>query len=147
LKTLRHDVGGKYSAPEFSQNLFDIWGGWAAPFAQRTNEIRKKWGVSMKRSVSLAASLVVVLGMLSACGAAADGKAQLATVCGEKAGASLNCSCFADALATNLPPEQFDKVAKAIDANRRYTGFIPANLADDMTVGATITAAQMTCPA
>lgn len=100
----------------------------------------------MKRPVSLVASLVV-LGMLSACGEAAVGKDQLATLCGEKAGGSLNCSCFATALQTNLAPEQFQKVAKAIDENRRFTGFIPANLADDEAIGASISQAQTSCAA
>jgi hypothetical protein len=100
----------------------------------------------MKRPVSLVASLVTVLGMLGACSAqAAAGKDQLASVCSDKAGSSLNCSCFATALETNLAPEQFARVAAAIDENRRYTGFIPANLADDAALSATITEARMSC--
>ncbi len=103
----------------------------------------------MKRSVSRVASLVVLLGTfsVSACGEATVGKDQLASICGEKAGSSLNCSCFTDALQTNLPPEQFAKVAKAIDENRRFTGFIPANLSDDPAIGESITQAQTSCAA
>lgn len=101
----------------------------------------------MKRSVSGLASLAIALGTLGACSADAAGKDELASVCGEKAGRSIDCSCFTTALETNLAPDQFARVAQAIDENRRYTGFIPANLADDVTVGATITQAQMSCPA
>ncbi len=101
----------------------------------------------MKRPVSLVASLAVALGTLIACSADAAGKDELASVCGEKAGSSLDCSCFTTALETSLQPEQFARVAQAIDENRRYTGFIPANLADDASIGATITQAQMSCPA
>ena len=102
----------------------------------------------MKRPVSLVASLSLALGMLAACGAEASvGKDQLATICGEKTGGSVNCSCFTDALETNLKPEEFAKVAKAIDANRRYTGFIPADLSDDPSIGAGITQAQASCAA
>jgi len=103
----------------------------------------------MKRPVSLVASLVVILGTFSvaACSEASIGKDQLAAICGEKAGSSLNCSCFTDALQTSLPPEQFAKVAKAIDENRRYTGFIPADLSDDPSIGAGITQAQASCAA
>lgn len=101
----------------------------------------------MKRPVSLVASLVFTLGTLAACSAEAGGGDQLATVCGEKASSSLNCTCFSTALQTNLAPEQFERVARAIGENRRYTGFIPANLADDATIGASISAAQASCPA
>ena len=102
----------------------------------------------MKRSVSLVASLVSALGILTACsGEAAVGKDQLATLCGEKAASSLNCSCFTDALETNLKPEEFAKVAKAIDANRRYTGFVPGEIANDAALGATVTQAQLSCSA
>lgn len=101
----------------------------------------------MKRPVSLVASLVFVLGTFSvtACSEAPIGKEQLATICGEKAGPSLNCSCFSDALQTNLAPEQFQRVAKAIDENRRFTGLVPDNLAVDASVGESITQAQMSC--
>jgi hypothetical protein len=103
----------------------------------------------MKRPVSLVASLVLMLGTfsVSACSEAPIGKDQLATICGEKAGSSLNCSCFTDSLQTNLPPEQFAKVAKAIEENRRFTGFIPVDLGDDPTIGASITQAQTSCAA
>ncbi len=103
----------------------------------------------MKRPVSLVASLVLILGTfsVSACSEAPIGKDQLATICGEKAGSSLNCSCFTDALQTSLPPEQFAKVAKAIEENRRFTGFIPANLVDDANIGAGIMQAQTSCAA
>jgi hypothetical protein len=102
----------------------------------------------MKHPVSLVASLATVLGMLAACGGEATvGKDQLATLCGEKAGASLNCSCFTDALETSLAPEQFARVAKAIDENRRYTGFVPNEIANDATLGTTVTQAQLSCAA
>lgn len=102
----------------------------------------------MKRSVSLVASLVSVLGILTACsGEASVGKEQLATLCGEKAASSLNCSCFTDALQTGLAPEQFARVAKAIDENRRYTGFVPEEIANDATLGTTVTQAQLSCAA
>jgi hypothetical protein len=101
----------------------------------------------MKRSVSLVASLVTVLGMLSACGEAAVGKDQLASICGEKAASSVNCSCFTDALETNLAPEQFARVAKAIDENRRYTGLVPSTIANDASIGGTVAEAQLSCAA
>lgn len=103
----------------------------------------------MKRPVSRVASLVLMLGTfsLSACSEAPVSKDQLATICGEKAGSALNCSCFTDTLQTNLPPEQFAKVAKAIEENRRFSGFIPATLGDDPSIGASITAAQTSCAA
>jgi hypothetical protein len=102
----------------------------------------------MKRPVSVIASLAVTLGMLTACGGdSAIGKDQLATICGEKTGGTVNCSCFTDALATQLQPEQFAKVAKAIDENRRYTGFVPGEIANDATLGATVTQAQLSCAA
>jgi hypothetical protein len=101
----------------------------------------------MKRPVSVVASLAFAIGTLVACSADAAGKDELASVCGEKAGRSIDCSCFTTALETNLQPEQFARVAQAIDENRRYTGFIPASLADDAALGATITQAQMSCPA
>lgn len=102
----------------------------------------------MKRPVSLVASLAVALGMLAACGAEASvGKDQLATICGEKTGGSVNCSCFTDALETNLKPEEFAKVAKAIDENRRYTGFVPGEIANDAALGVTVTQAQLSCAA
>jgi len=88
------------------------------------------------------------MGTLTACGGEpAASKDLLATICGEKEGADLNCSCFADTLATNLTPEKLDSVAKAIDGNRRGTRFIPASLADDAEVSATINAARMSCSA
>ena len=102
----------------------------------------------MKRSVSLVASLTFVLGMLAACSSeAAVGKDQLATLCGEKSGGSLNCSCFTDQLETTLAPEQFARVAKAIDANRRYSGFVPNEIANDATLGTVVTQAQLSCAA
>jgi hypothetical protein len=101
----------------------------------------------MKRPVSGVASLVVLLGMLSACGEAAVGKEQLASLCGEKASGSLNCTCFTQALETNLAPEQFARVAKAIDENRRYTGFVPGEIANDATLGMKVTEAQLNCAA
>jgi len=100
----------------------------------------------MKRPVSLVASLAFALGMLAACGGeAAVGKEQLATICGEKTSGSLNCSCFTDALATKLAPDQFARVAKAIDENRRYTGFVPGEIANDTQLGVTVTEAQLSC--
>lgn len=101
----------------------------------------------MKRPVSILASLAVALGMLAACGEANVGKDQLATICGEKTGGSVNCSCFTDALETGLAPDQFAKVAKAIDENRRYTGFVPGEIANDATLGAVVTQAQLSCAA
>jgi hypothetical protein len=85
--------------------------------------------------------------MLSACGEAAVGKDQLASICGEKAASSVNCSCFTDALETNLAPEQFARVAKAIDDNRRYTGLVPSEIANDASIGGTVTEAQLSCAA
>lgn len=99
----------------------------------------------MKRPVSLVASLVFGLGMLSACGEAQMGKEQLASICGEKASSSVNCSCFTTALETNLEPEQFARVVRAIDDNRRYTGFVPGEIANDATLGAMVTTAQLNC--
>lgn len=101
----------------------------------------------MKRPVSLVASLVTVLGMLSACGEAAVGKEQLASICGEKAGNTVNCSCFTDQLEANLAPEQFARVAKAIDDNRRYNGLVPSEIANDGSLGDSVTQAQLTCAA
>jgi len=102
----------------------------------------------MKRSVSLVASLVSVLGILSACSSeAAVGKEQLATLCGEKAASSTNCTCFTDALEANLAPEQFARVAKAIDENRRYAGLVPNAIANDATLGVMVTEAQLSCAA
>ncbi len=103
----------------------------------------------MKRPVSLVASLVLMLGTfsVSACSEAPIGKEQLATICGEKAKSSLDCSCFTDSLQTNLPPEQFAKVAKAIEENRRFTGFIPVDLGDDPAIGAGIAQAETSCKA
>lgn len=102
----------------------------------------------MKRPVSLVASLVFALGALAACGGqAAAGKDLLATICGEKGGTGLNCSCFADTLATNLSPEKLANVARAVDENRRGTRFLPASLADDAEVAETISAARTTCSA
>lgn len=102
----------------------------------------------MKRPVSLVASLVIGLGTLAACGAeAAGGKELLATICGEKEGTGLNCSCFADTLATNLTPEKLADVTKAVDSNRRGARFLPASLADDAEIADTITIARMNCSA
>ena len=103
----------------------------------------------MKRPVSLVASLVLILGTfsVSACSEAPVGKEQLATICGEKAGSSLNCTCFTDALQTSLPPEKFAKVAKAIEENRRFTGFIPTTLVDDASISAAIMQAETSCAA
>lgn len=102
----------------------------------------------MKHSVSLGASLAFVFGILAACSAQATvGKDQLATLCGEKADASLNCSCFTDTLETSLAPEQFARVAKAIDENRRYADFVPNEIANDATLGTVVTQAQLTCAA
>jgi hypothetical protein len=102
----------------------------------------------MKRPVSLVASLVFVLGTLAGCGAqASGGKDLLATICGEKGGTGLDCSCFADALATNLTPEKLADVTKAVDENRRGARFLPASLADDAEVANTISEARMTCSA
>lgn len=99
----------------------------------------------MKRPVSLVASLVTVLGMLSACGEAPLGKEQLASICGEKASSSVNCSCFTSALEANLEPEQFARVVKAIDDNRRYTGLVPGEIANDASLGVKVTEAQLNC--
>jgi predicted component of type VI protein secretion system len=102
----------------------------------------------MKRSVSLVASLVTAMGMLAACSSeTAVGKDQLATLCGEKSSSSLNCSCFTDQLETNLAPEQFARVAKAIDQNRRFSGLVPNEIANDATLGTTVTQAQLSCAA
>jgi hypothetical protein len=101
----------------------------------------------MRHPVSLVASLVFGLGTLAACSGEAGGKDQLASVCSEKARGSINCSCFTTALQTNLAPEQFEMVARAVGENRRFTGFIPTNLADDATIGASIAQAQASCPA
>ena len=101
----------------------------------------------MKRPVSLVASLAVVMGMLSACSEAAVGKEQLASICGEKSASSVNCSCFTNTLETNLAPEQFARVAKAIDDHRRYTGLVPSEIANDGQLGETVTAAQLSCAA
>jgi hypothetical protein len=108
-----------------------------------------KEGVLMKRSVSLVASLVLMLGTfsVSACSEAPVGKDQLATICGEKGGSGLNCSCFTDKLQAELPEEQFARVAKAIEENRRFSGFLPATLGDDPSIGATIMQAQTSCAA
>lgn len=103
----------------------------------------------MERPVSLLASLVFVLGTssVSACSEAPIGKEQLATICSEKAASTLNCSCFTDALQSSLAPEQFQKVAKAIDENRRFTGLVPDSVAGDASLGDSITQAQMSCTA
>jgi hypothetical protein len=99
----------------------------------------------MKRPVSLVASLVTAIGMLSACGAAPMGKEQLASICGEKASSSVDCSCFTTALETNLAPEQFARVVKAIDDNRRFTGFVPGEIANDTSLGTMVNEAQLNC--
>lgn len=103
----------------------------------------------MKRPVSLVASLALVLGTfsVSACSEAPIGKEQLATICGEKAAGALNCSCFTDALQTSLAPEQFQKVARAIDENRRFTGLVPDSVAGDASLGDSVTQAQVSCAA
>ena len=102
----------------------------------------------MKRSVSLVASLVFVLGIVVGCSSEATvGKDQLATLCGEKAAGSLNCSCFTDTLETSLEPEQFARVAKAIDENRRFSGLVPNEIANDATLGTPVTQAQLSCAA
>jgi hypothetical protein len=86
--------------------------------------------------------------MLAACSSeAAVGKDQLATLCGEKSSSTLNCSCFTDALETNLAPEQFARVAKAIDENRRFTGLVPSEIANDASLGGPVTDAQLSCAA
>ncbi len=103
----------------------------------------------MKRPVSLVVSLVLMLGTfsVSACSEVSVGKDQLATICGEKAGKGLNCSCFTDKLQTELPADQFARVAKAIEENRRFSGFLPVTLGDDPSIGATIMQAQASCAA
>ena len=102
----------------------------------------------MKRAVSLVAALAITVGMLAACGGeAAVGKDQLATICGEKTGGSVNCSCFTDALEIGLKPDEFARVAKAIGDNRRFTGFVPGEIANDATLGLTVTQAQLSCAA
>lgn len=99
----------------------------------------------MKHPVSLVASLVTGLGMLSACGEAPPGKEQLASICSQKAASSVNCSCFTATLETNLEPEQFARVVKAIDDNRRYTGLVPGEIANDASLGVKVTEAQLSC--
>ena len=84
---------------------------------------------------------------MAACSAAAVTKDQVAAICKDKAAGNTNCTCFSDALAKNLTPEQFNKVAQGIEDNRRFTGFIPADLADDATIAATIASAEQSCPA
>lgn len=101
----------------------------------------------MKRPVSVVASLFVSLGMLAACGEATVGKDELASICGQKAQGSLNCSCFTQTLETSLQPEQFARVVKAIDENRRYTGFVPGEISNDATLGGMVTQAQLSCAA
>lgn len=101
----------------------------------------------MKRSVSLVLSLVTSLGMLGACSAAAAGKDQVASVCSEKSASSINCSCFTAALESNLAPEQFARVAKAIEENRRFSGLVPGEIANDASLGLTVAQAQLSCAA
>jgi hypothetical protein len=84
---------------------------------------------------------------MAACSAAAVTKDQVAAICKDKSSGSMNCTCFSDELVKNLTPEQFTKVAQGIEDNRRFTGFIPANLADDATIAATIATAEQSCPA
>ena len=78
----------------------------------------------MKRPVSVVASLLLAMGTLSACGAAA-GKTQVTAVCGTKMGSDAKCTCFADALEKGLTPEEFATVAKGIDDNKNFAGLLP----------------------
>ncbi len=98
----------------------------------------------MKRPVSVVASLLLAMGTLSACGAAA-GKTQVTAVCGTKMGSDAKCTCFADALEKGLTPEEFATVAKGIDDNKNFAGLLPTNLGDNPKISSVIAEASASC--
>ncbi len=98
----------------------------------------------MKRPVSGVALLVLALGALSACGAAA-GKPQVTAVCGDKMGSDAKCACFADALEKGLTPEEFATVAKGIDDNKSFAGLLPTNLSDNPKFSGVVAEASQSC--
>jgi hypothetical protein len=98
----------------------------------------------MKRPVSVVASLVLALGTLSACGAAA-GKPQVTEVCGTKMGSDTKCTCFADALEKGLTPEEFASVAKGIEDNKDFAGLLPTNLSDNPKISGVVAEASQSC--
>ena len=99
----------------------------------------------MKRPVSLVASLLLSLGVASACSAAAAGKTEIAGACSSKMGSEQGCACLADALEKNATPEEFTQVAKGMDEQKRYSEMLPGNLSDDAKIAGVFTQATASC--
>lgn len=100
----------------------------------------------MKRPVSLVASLLLALGMAAACSGATVGKTEVAGVCNSKMGSAQGCACLADALEKNLTPEEFTRVAKGIDENKRYSSdMLPSHLSNDAKIGEVFAVATTSC--
>jgi hypothetical protein len=106
---------------------------------------RRLEGVSMKRPVSLVASLLLALTTIGGCGAAAAGKPQLTEACNAKMGSVQKCTCFADTLEKGLTPEEFGKIAQAIDDNKRFSELVPGSLLKDAKLSSAITEASLAC--
>ncbi len=98
----------------------------------------------MKRPVSLVASLLLALTTISGCGAAA-GKPQLTEACNAKMSSAQKCTCFADTLEKGLTPEEFGKVAQAIDDNKRFSELVPGSVLKDVKLSSAITEASLAC--
>lgn len=99
----------------------------------------------MKRLVSLVASLLLTSGVATACSAAAAGKPQIAEVCSSKMGSQKGCSCLADALEKDLTPEEFGRIAQAMEDNKRYTDMLPSNLSNDPKIAGVFASATASC--
>ncbi|HOZ28043.1 MAG TPA: hypothetical protein PLH23_15310 [Hyphomonadaceae bacterium] len=99
----------------------------------------------MKRLVSLVASLLMTLGVAGACSAAAAGKPQIAGACSTKMGSEKGCACLADALEQSLTPEEFGRVAQAMEDNKRFSDMLPSNLSNDPKIAGVFATASLSC--
>jgi hypothetical protein len=100
----------------------------------------------MKRPVSCAASLLLVLATVGACSAAKAGKTEFAEVCEQKmGGAHTVCACYVDSILAELNADQFYEVAQGAVDNRRFSGIVPESLRRDAAIDAAVLNATESC--
>jgi hypothetical protein len=111
-------------------------------------QIRTGRGVSMKRPVSLVASLVSAVILVSGCGAAKVGKTEFADICMKRMGnQQAKCSCYVDTIQASLTPEQFTTLVQGAYEVRDLGGssWLPAKVQSDPTISDALNKGTKAC--
>ena len=103
----------------------------------------------MKRSVSLVAFFLVAAAgplTLAGCSGVKAGKQEFADACATHMGwQKSKCSCFADSVEKELPPELFASVAQGAYENRRMSDMLPESLMGQTVVSDALATATQAC--